>query len=90
MKRSHTPGPWCIDAMGTICGAKTTGEPRHVVAKEFTSFADARLISAAPEMLLALEAVRHLINCSDFHDASKRLEVWSKVDEAMAKARGGK
>jgi hypothetical protein len=49
---------------------------------------DPKVKDAALPMLDALLAVQSLVNSTDFHDETKRLEIWSQVDTAIKLAKG--
>lgn len=80
-KHTHTPGPWPLETVKTSVGTC------HKIGDEL--LANARLISAAPEMLAALEMVRDADN--DCHrDGLETIPrpARQKIDAALAKARG--
>lgn len=55
---AHTPGPWFISEDPYIHVRQGTGEDNRgscVLARDYCSLADARLIAAAPDLLAALE-----------------------------------
>lgn len=56
---SHTPGPWRIEGV-EIWGANN----QHVVWELGPNDADSSLIAAAPDLLAALKARLHDIDCS--------------------------
>ena len=82
MKTQHTPGPWTaawpdIQAHGGIVAELNTIDER--------GHADARLISAAPELLEALE------QCADWLARSTRIDDREQAEDAraaIAKAKG--
>lgn len=88
MSATHTPGPWSIEKCK--CG--------HPACKQYTistqgsvgfDEADARLISAAPDLLEALQALSALPEYDGTGTTSKqRLAVKDRVREAIAKATG--
>lgn len=57
MTTSHTPGPWSLNGGNAAQGwtVKTEGNELLVGGRGLTSLANARLISAAPELLEALQ-----------------------------------
>ena len=89
MSAKHTPGPWMAGPMVGESDTIWIGNGDGYVAQvtridglEPIDWADARLISAAPEMLAALEAlvVSHLALCNS--------PEWDEQDEAeQAQAR---
>jgi hypothetical protein len=93
MKTKFTPGPWnntpmqdkIWDSEGQIMIARI-GDLPWIDGKSdwMTEQANARLISAAPELLAALEA---LVECPDYRGISTH--EMSHAREAIAKAKGG-
>src|SRR6266540_6409712 len=94
VKEGHTPGPWLIhrdaDRKEIIVSGKTRGwGPDHLFScsdvPELAS--NAALISAAPEMLDALEAF-----VEEYHSLSrlcaKEHQILRAAERAIAKARG--
>jgi hypothetical protein len=97
----HTPGPWSVNGneiiapdtesdthiaayfvrVATIDDTKETGWSKPVIA------ANARLISAAPDMLAMLHEVLDLLNDPDA-DSSDAWRVESKIEAVIAKATG--
>ena len=70
MKRQHTPGPWRIgDAGNTVFGPKTDRPSPQTIAtlSVIDHEANGRLITAAPELLIAARAALDQIGicCSD-------------------------
>jgi len=84
-KPKHTPGPWTFDAMGVVCGRKIIGELAPVVVREFTNFADARLIASAPDAVLLFEDLQEYLS----EHGGQRVELLSRIDAWLAKATGG-
>lgn len=77
----HTPGPWVVDDNAIVKGK---GHGRYAVALNVNHAEDARLISAAPELLEALEiAVAQLDR--DGHDLNKL----GFLKQTINKAKGG-
>ena len=84
MKATHTPGPWrqtgpnvrAGDAL--ICYA--TNHHANAETPEPEKLANARLISCAPQMLLALERLTHPMADDEDLDYAR---------EVIAKAKGG-
>jgi hypothetical protein len=89
----HTPGPWkeadyiIWPANGGDAQFPVHARKRGRIALALTKQADARLISAAPELLEALQGL-----LAEAHSASKRLHemsVWSqRARAAIEKATG--
>lgn len=99
----HTPGPWRIkDDKGTIVGPDEQQIEASGLSlalgyrdEEDPCFANARLISAAPEMLEALEAARQFIENGVEYGfirmpttADPALVVLPMIRAAIAKAKG--
>jgi hypothetical protein len=94
----HTPGPWFRTKSGNtfqiVAGADGNGDPNQLVATVHPAAitidhepcdetkANARLISALPEMFDALQAV-----CDAYGDRDTLL--MAQVKAALAKAKGG-
>ena len=72
MTTKHTPGPWWVDDDGFIASGtdetyRTIADPRCSDMDSETHEANARLIAAAPDLLVALQAVLPaLIRLGDF------------------------
>lgn len=88
----HTPGPWRLERVEFDAG-KTTIYDQSGTALASTegfinSIPNARLIAAAPELLVALkEALRFVKNnTEDFYMAGHRLI--EQIEKAIAKAEG--
>lgn len=92
---SHTPGPWVIGDDGPEAGCAIyamSGKREAMVASVTTDFPDAvaanaSLIAAAPEMLIALRVIRRCCPCDpdttrDFNAA------WGLMEAAIYKAEG--
>jgi hypothetical protein len=85
MTTQHTPGPWRIgDAGFTVFGPPKPGALPETIAP-VKNRANARLISAAPELLAALEA---LIDRDPAPPLEKIGAVYVNARAAIAKARG--
>lgn len=92
MSNAHTPGPWvveraddayCIANVGNLVIIPGGGKVKHDNAE-----ADARLISAAPDLLEALEMI---VAEADSYTARTGKPVYNWLDQAraaIAKARG--
>jgi hypothetical protein len=82
----HTPAPWHVAPLGqTYSVCRTDGKAVALVvplhATEQSGIHDARLISAAPDMLYALEEISHALgDCA----------LTRKARAAIAKATGDK
>ena len=99
----HTPGPWRMESHGAN-GEQSIGISRsletggHAVALVESSrradvlLADARLISAAPDLLEALEALvviaRQYVDQSATHAGLTNCRIIGKANAALYKARG--
>jgi hypothetical protein len=102
---AHTPGPW--EWSGPYYGdgggqfRRLEGANETVIDGEWglgaIADADARLISAAPDMLAALQLAADSIKELDGGDqrsetgwrADEHLDTWLKIRAAIAKATGG-
>jgi hypothetical protein len=94
---AHTPGPWeasrwrvCYGVLpgqriGVICDVATNKESRTPESE-----ANARLIAAAPDLLAAckaaIEEFRHLGQAMGEMTPPKTVDVWNRVEAAIAKA----
>lgn len=79
----HTPGPWLIEVNGFIIapdGFSVADCDRGRDVNE--ADANARLIAAAPDMLMALKNIRKYIEYCDHEPAL------DEIDAAIAKAEG--
>ncbi len=94
-KQGHTPGPWAVSLAG-----KSVYGPQVETSYDGSKFcpricdcaysdADARLISAAPEMLLALELAEATIMRLDRHAPGAQQGTLDVVRAAVNKAKGG-
>lgn len=95
VREPHTPGPWTVElrpsmiwhvrgAENAVCFTSGSYSPRGKARNE----ANARLISAAPDLLSALTALRDAVK--DHPDFQKRefVGVGIQVTNAIAKATG--
>lgn len=92
-----TPGPWRLHSDGlSVFGA---GPDSQQVAdlgvcspniRRNEQFANARLIAAAPELLVALTAAAHALHSYAYGNAARELaqEVATLADDALAQAEG--
>ena len=95
MSAQHTPEPWTVVA---IDWAETGNARFEIKGIRRTGMADARLISAAPELLAALRGMLAIVNDSrgvaGYHLNGDTAE-WDEFDEvdaaraAIAKVEGG-
>lgn len=72
----HTPAPWVVDIYGDV---QANGEDvARIATSDGHATADARLISAAPELLEALkEIIMHVVSATLEHcDGNKCREQW--------------
>lgn len=96
-KPTHTPGPWVVHESGGFCYIRPADHEPGVMAvaqvckrPNYEQKPNARLISAAPEMLAALEALTRAYaesmnaDTSDLWDS----DLWDNAVDAIAKARG--
>jgi len=86
----HTPGPWIVETYhnGLFKIIKELDKTKSLSGQVWTRLeADAQLISAAPEMLEALEVM-----VSVYSEISQLKETYAmqKAKDAIAKARGEK
>lgn len=83
----HTPGPWSIIPYDDSDGATIISEPIdghiHVIAELPRSRGNAKLISAAPALLAACEAVYNMSDVSGISGPA-----FAQVMNAIQKARG--
>jgi hypothetical protein len=82
MEAKHTPGPWFMDGPTLKCAKYNIGSVNSHRTTEGT--ANAQLISAAPELLAALEEVVTTFSCV-IHAG-----LISKYTDLIAKAKGAK
>jgi hypothetical protein len=66
MKHTHTPGPWHITDEGSQIVVQTfsdhpTGTLARIYRVDKSAYSDARLISAAPDLLASLEDAEFLL-----------------------------
>jgi hypothetical protein len=94
MTTAHTPGPWTMDQYGTIKDRDGQQILASGVAltigyypRDHYAFANARLIAAAPDLLAALEMVRHAAIAMRGEDFNFGYEQWKLINAAIAKAR---
>ena len=91
MKAQHTPGPWVVDGkevFSTVGGRRRIAQVWNFDVGQATSDANARLISAAPEILQALqELLEDADNYADDGVYPSPL-TRSKARAAIAKATG--
>jgi len=91
----HTPGPWIYSGLnigGEISATIFSGKSGELVGTITTTKANAHLISAAPDLLSALQAfvdsVEEIIGLSDFGNPSESDFPLNQAREALRKARG--
>ena len=91
----HTPGPWKYDTTKladwytriTHCVSISGESEIRLYGNE--AEANARLISAAPELLEALEALVDMPDERSIYDISdKEIDLWVKAKKVIAKAKG--
>jgi hypothetical protein len=89
MKMKHTPGPWTHDeTWDLIMAAKGVEVAACHAGRGADSKANARLIAACPDMLIALQTIRAVVNSEAFHNPEERLKAWEAMDRALIKAVG--
>ena len=88
---THTPGPWTLETKSSYKYGAFVKAERKIIAgvggmnfTPDTNLANARLISAAPDLLIALETLTEMVADGD----------WTTVElnearAAIAKAKGG-
>jgi len=92
--KAHTPGPW--EYLETIGSCEVRGgqgdDWREILSYRYSpdavNRANAHLISAAPELLEALEAVRQSILDDARPMTNRQHDAIVKADAAIRKARG--
>lgn len=96
---AHTPAPWKVSSekhADEYACVITGGEHNGIIAKaELSPYhdidraeANAKLISAAPELLEALEEIKSLYMISAISEYRKPFQsAWNKVESAIAKAK---
>lgn len=95
VKTAHTPGPWEIDGIAVVGGGQDI-----CFMGEFAQYAgdrprmapnhepNARLIAAAPDLLMAAKAVVIRWDTPIWKDAEHTAQVIDLLREAIAKATG--
>ncbi len=98
----HTPGPWFVDRSSMVAGHESAEirtsdceQESALVATVYQQYGDvlanAHLISAAPELLKALEACLPWVDeyvCTGLHEGIGDRVASDKARAAIAKARG--
>ena len=95
----HTPGPWRVGNRYMPTGvftadgelvANTHGAQRNFQREEQIQEqnANARLIAAAPELLVALKQAQVLIAMAGFHNNNQTVPIWDANVKLIAKAEG--
>ncbi len=88
---AHTKGPWQVNsAQETVHGFSEEGEAIVVVYELGTNEADHKLIAAAPELLVALEAAESAMShpVHAFEVLAEHSVVREMIRAAIAKATG--
>ena len=96
---AHTSGPWSVDAMGNVWSKDSKVcemsampiQDRIYVMKTWEQHkADARLIAAAPDLLVALQSLiaEYEPNLKAFALNAPRKAKWGAARAAIAKATG--
>lgn len=84
MNTAHTPGPWKIEKNedgDKLWIVESNGDALCQLTRESSTFANARLIAAVPELRAALEWAETLLE--------GRLQPQNIIRTAIAKAKGG-
>lgn len=107
-KTSHTAGPWKINQQNNyaiiyagfteqICVCKNNADDMMGVLSQEEQSANAKLISAAPDLLEALMALTDIVSgleaecdSAGIGDLVEVRDAWRKADAAIAKAKGRK
>jgi len=96
----HTPGPWEVENCGVgkqanklfIWPGRETGVDFHAVATVHEDFgnrwANARLISAAPDLLKSCKDL--LFFCENMDPKDTMREIWEGARASIAKAEGSR
>lgn len=96
MSEKHTPGPWLLEDR-TVYALNERGQNRFSAsvqdahAPAYELIANARLMSAAPDLLDALECLKRELILSDVDMGyiESHFRPWlNKAESAVAKARG--
>jgi hypothetical protein len=97
MSAKHTPGPWAIDgcvSLGNLdviygSGRITMMECENDEINDDELFANAALITAAPDLLAALERAEGFISGFEDDDTQEGVtEMLAAIRAALAKAKG--
>jgi hypothetical protein len=79
METKHTQGEWIVKSNSELCWVES--KTHHIATVSFGNEANAKLISAAPELLEALECA--YANCSQSKMTS---EAKNLIEQAIQKA----
>lgn len=92
MSAAHTPGPWSYVRNPENTRWIIDSAPSHAIActagYEPDNEANARLITAAPELLEAAKWAADNYENININHVDYRVEVKRRMDDAIAKARG--
>lgn len=93
MKTKHTPGPWTLDNLGTDIKIQASGAVEaialvHDQQSTHGAEANAHLMSAAPEMLEALEKLLLLSDVALKQKHSLDCSIRRAARDAIRKAKG--
>jgi hypothetical protein len=97
MSAKHTPGPWAIDGCASLgnldviygSGRITMMDCENDEVDDDALLANARLITAAPEMLVALDRAEAFISGFEDDDTQEGVtEMLAAIRVALAKAKG--
>ncbi len=91
IKQSHTPGPWVSRNNSVFRGGKcicsnvnaASPTPQNIAEDVAMSIANARLISAAPELLEALQHIEEYWN-RDSNEQAMTDALWHIIETAQA------
>lgn len=91
---AHTPGPYTLEHMGNVNGVRMSWLVKDKLSIGTRNVDDESLLTAAPDMLAALVALRDLksgteMTYEDAYDSmfkSGGREAWGLLDAAIAKA----
>lgn len=91
---SYTPGPWIVGSSPShwysdsrFDGTVRAGNNGDFIC-ESTSYEDARLIAAAPDLLSLVERMAYMLDGGDSPSLDERDRWIADADAAIAKARG--
>ena len=81
----HTPGPWTLKYLDVYAGnAHVATATRQVADGDTQAAANARLIAAAPDLLLALQCLTN--TARTFRNVPKDEQEWTIIDDEVLDA----